>query len=150
MRELGLFRAFELGDDALRENFAEFDAPLVERIDLPDGALGEDAVLVERDEFAERFGSELVEEDSVRRAVAFEDAMRNEPRGSAFSLDLLGGLAESESFGLGENVGQKHVVMMAERIQRFVEGDKIAGDVLRSLMDQLVEGMLAVGAGLAP
>ena len=135
MRELGFFRAFELGDDALRENFSELDAPLVERIDLPDGALGEDAVLVECHKFAESFGRELVKEDGVRRAVAFEDTMRNEPGGSAFGFDLLGGLAERESFGLGENVGQKNVMMMAERIQRFVEGNKIARDEFRSLMD---------------
>src|SRR5271156_1461592 len=76
--------------------------------------------------------------------------MRNEPRGSALRFDLLRRFAESERFGLGENVGQKNVVMMAERIQRFVEGNKIAGDEFRSLMDELVEGMLAVSAGLAP
>ena len=54
MLELGLRQALELGDDALRQNLAQLHAPLVEGIDLPDRALGEDAVLVERDELAER------------------------------------------------------------------------------------------------
>jgi hypothetical protein len=46
MAELWLRLALELGDDALGQNLAEFDAPLIEGIDVPDGALGEHAVLV--------------------------------------------------------------------------------------------------------
>src|SRR5690606_18986096 len=41
--ELGL-RILELGDDALREHFAELDAPLVERVHIPDHALHEHLV----------------------------------------------------------------------------------------------------------
>ena len=52
--ELWLRRAFELGNDALGERLAQLHAPLVEGIDLPDRALREDAVLVERDQLAER------------------------------------------------------------------------------------------------
>src|SRR6185369_8473758 len=50
--ELGLGRARQLRDDALREHLAELDAPLVERIDVPHDPLDEDAVLVERDKGA--------------------------------------------------------------------------------------------------
>ena len=46
----GLGCAFEFRNDALRENLAEFHAPLVKRVDLPDRALREDAVLVERNQ----------------------------------------------------------------------------------------------------
>ena len=52
MLKLGLTGAFEFGNDAVGQHFAEFDAPLVERIDIPDGALDEDFVFVERDELA--------------------------------------------------------------------------------------------------
>jgi hypothetical protein len=38
----------------LGEDFAEFDAPLVEGVDIPDHALGEDAHLVEGDETGKR------------------------------------------------------------------------------------------------
>ena len=48
--EVRLPCGFEFGDDALGEDFAEFDAPLVEGVDLPEDALGEDAHLVEGDE----------------------------------------------------------------------------------------------------
>src|SRR5262249_56151769 len=52
--KLGFRRALELGNDALRELLAEFDAPLIEGIDLPDRALSEDAVLVERHQLTQR------------------------------------------------------------------------------------------------
>ena len=40
--------------------------------------------------------------------------------------------------------------MPAERVERLGEADEVAGDQPRALVDQLIEGMLAVGAGLAP
>src|SRR6266702_7109639 len=40
--------------------------------------------------------------------------------------------------------------MLAERIERLAEADEIAGDQLCALVNELVEGMLPVGAGLAP
>ena len=40
MLELRFFLAFEFGDDALSKNFAQLHPPLVERINLPDDALG--------------------------------------------------------------------------------------------------------------
>ena len=66
------------------------------------------------------------------------------------ALTSLGGLAEGQRLGLGEDVGHQHVVMPAERVQGLGEGDEVAGDEPRALVDQLVEGVLAVGAGLAP
>src|SRR5215470_11836286 len=54
MAQVGLCVAFEFGDDVQGQHLAQFDAPLIERIDVPDCALGEDAVLVEGDELAER------------------------------------------------------------------------------------------------
>ena len=40
--------------------------------------------------------------------------------------------------------------MLAERVLALDGGDEVARDQLRALVDQLVEGVLAVGAGLAP
>src|SRR5258708_2238541 len=56
--ERRLRRALELGDDPLRELLPELDAPLVEGVDVPDHALREHAVLVERDERPERLRRE--------------------------------------------------------------------------------------------
>ena len=44
----------ELGDDRHRQHLAQLDPPLVEGVDPPDRPLGEDAVLVEGDQRAER------------------------------------------------------------------------------------------------
>ena len=70
--------------------------------------------------------------------------------GTPSALDFFGGFAEGQGFGLGEDVGHEHVVMAAERVEGFVEADEVAGDEAGALVDELVEGVLAVGAGLAP
>src|SRR4029453_15310385 len=49
--------------------------PLVEGVNIPDGTLGEDGVLVERHELAERCRCELLGEEGVRRAVALEQGV---------------------------------------------------------------------------
>jgi len=38
--EIGLGAALELENDLLRQGLAEFDTPLIERVDVPQGALG--------------------------------------------------------------------------------------------------------------
>src|SRR5882672_6808210 len=53
MREFRRRRALEFRDDAGGQNLAQFHAPLVEGVDIPDRALDEDAVFVERDKLAE-------------------------------------------------------------------------------------------------
>ena len=103
MFEIWLTCGFEFGDDALGEDFAEFGAPLVEGVDLPEDALGEDAHFVEGDEAAEDGGGEFLSEDDIGRAVAVEDAVRGECGGGAF--DLGEGFAEGERFGLRKDIG---------------------------------------------
>src|SRR6185437_11394434 len=63
--KLGLTCALELGNDPLGESLAQFHPPLIEGIDLPDRALGEDAVLVERDQLAEHSRRQTIEENSI-------------------------------------------------------------------------------------
>ena len=142
--------AGELGDDAHRELLAELDSPLIERVDVPDDALGEDGVLVEGDEHAEDVRSELLGHDRRRRPVAGEDAMGNEPVGRSLRGHLLGGLPERERLRLREQIGGEDVVMLAQRVERAMEADEVAWDQRRSLMDQLVEAVLAVRPRLAP
>jgi len=54
VRELRLCFGLEFGDDSLGKDLSQFDSPLVEGVDLPDGALGKDAVLVKCNEFPQR------------------------------------------------------------------------------------------------
>ena len=144
MAERGLRLALELRDDPLGQHLAELDPPLIERVDVPDGALGKHAVLVERDELSERLRCEPLGEDRVRRPIALEHSMGNEAIRRALRLDLLARLTEGQRLGLREHVRQQEVVVPTERVQGVAEGDEVTGDETGALMDQLVEGMLAV------
>ncbi len=104
MFQVGFPGGFEFGDDALGEDFAELDAPLVEGVDVPEDALGEDAHFVEGDEAAEDEWCEFFGEDDIGRAVAVENAVRGERGGGAFGFDFGEGFAESEGLGLREDI----------------------------------------------
>ena len=65
MCELGWCWAFEFGNDALGQRLSQLDAPLVERIDVPDHALSEDTMLVEGNQLAECFRREPFGKDCV-------------------------------------------------------------------------------------
>ena len=150
MSEFGFCFGFQFRDNALGQHFAQFHAPLVERVDVPDRALGKDTVLIKSNQLAENLRRELFGEDRVRRAIALENAMGHEPVWRALGLHLLGRLAEGQRFGLGKDVGQEHIVVAAQRIERLDKRDEVARDQPRPLMNQLIEGVLAVGSRLAP
>src|SRR5580658_4605517 len=76
--------------------------------------------------------------------------MRHKPVWSAFGAHLFRRLAEGKRLSLRKHVGEQHVVMRSERVESPSEGNKVAGDEPRALMDELVERVLPVGAGLAP
>src|SRR6266576_4917899 len=139
MAESGLRLALKFRNDALGQHFAQLNPPLIERINVPDNALGEDAMRVKSDELAERFRREPLGDKRIRWTVAIEDPVRHEPIRRAFCLDFLGRLAEGQRLGLGEDVGQEHIVVPAERVERFVERYEVTGNESRSLMNQLVE-----------
>src|ERR1700719_1259767 len=150
MCELRLVFVLNLWDDALRKRLAQLNAPLVERIDVPDHALGEDGVFVQSHQFAQSFRRQLFSEDRVRWTIAFEYPMGDEPLGSAFCLNLFSNLAECQRLGLRANVGNQHIVVAANWVERLRKSDEVAGDEPGPLMYQLVERMLAVGSRFAP
>src|SRR5215471_21659742 len=150
MMELWFGLAFQFRNNALSQNFSQFDAPLVEGVDVPDGALREHGVFVQSDQLPECFRREPLDKDRVRWPVAFEYPVRHQPVRRPFPFDLFGSLAERERFSLGEHVCQKHVVMASQGIERLCESDEVAWDQMRPLMDQLVERVLAVCPRLTP
>src|SRR5215471_16428430 len=107
-------------------------------------------MLVECDELAEYFRRESFGKNRVRWAIALEDPVRHEPIRCALSFDLFGRLTEGQCFALREDVRQQHIVVLAKRVERVVERDEVAWNESRSLMDQLIERVLPVRAGLAP
>ena len=60
------------------------------------------------------------------------------------------GLPFHQRLGLRQEVRQEDRVMLAERVVRLDRRDKVAGDKFGSLVDELIERVLAVGARLAP
>src|SRR5579863_1781512 len=128
MGECGFCFALEFWNDSLSQRLTKFDSPLVERINVPDGSLGEDRMLVEGDELAQYFRCELLGENRIRWAVALENAMGHKPIGCAFGFDLLGRFAESQCLSLCENIRQQHVVVPSQRIQCFRKTDEVARD----------------------
>jgi len=103
-------------------------------------------VFVQCDELPQRRRSQLLQEDHAGRTVAFECSVWRQPCGCAIDLDFLGRFSESQRLCLGKHVGQEQVVVAAERVKRLNKPDEVAGDELGPLMNQLVEGMLAIGA----
>ena len=79
----GLLGAGERGFQGERLLFAEFDAPLVEAVYAPDGALDEYLMLIEGDELADDCGRELRGENGRARPVARHHLVRHHLRGSA-------------------------------------------------------------------
>src|SRR4030095_5892519 len=100
MLEIGFCIALEFRDNSLRQHFAEFNSPLIERVDIPDDALCENRVFVKSNELAQRFWCELVSKNRVRWPVGCKHAVRHEPIGRALSLHLLWRLTKSERLGL--------------------------------------------------
>src|SRR5438477_2364536 len=76
--------------------------------------------------------------------------MRYEPVESAFSLNFFGRFAESQCLGLSKYIRHKNVVMPAQWRECADECDEVTRDEPRALVDQLVKGVLAVGAWFAP
>jgi len=149
--------ALEFRLDGFGELFAEFHAPLVERVDVPDDALRENLVLVEGDERAERFRRERFVEERVRRFIAGEGFGRNQQirriaitGGDEFRAGFVSRFALHERLGLGEEVGDEDFVVAAERVVGLSRGKEVARDELRTLMDKLVEGVLAVRPRFPP
>src|SRR4030095_8427803 len=126
MIELGLRLALEFRDNSLSQHLAELDAPLVERVNIPNDALCENRVFIKSHELTQHFRRELVGKDRVRWTVGLEDPGGHEPIGRALSFHLLWRLTKSERLGLSEHICQEHVVMSSQRIKCFGKCYEIA------------------------
>src|SRR5699024_562856 len=109
----GLLRVLlsgQYGQELARLRLAEFDAPLAERVEPEDRSLGEDDVLVQRDELAKDPGGEGRGEVRPRRAVPGHVLVWCNRGSHVIGTHLLLGAAESENAGLCEEVGDEQVV----------------------------------------
>ena len=114
-------------------------------------------MFIKGDQHAQPVRIEAIEQDRIGRPVAVEDRVRQaffqgiaaQPGRLQGGPRLVFAAPQHEGLGLGEEIGQQLLVMVAQGIVAFRRGDEIGGDTPRSLVDQLVKGVLAVGARLA-
>ena len=108
-----------------------------------------------KDEHTESSGCQQWEDDTVAWPVALEDLAFDQRLAGIWSQlfpNLLLGLTEGQSLGLGEEVGEKDTVVerITDRVKGGCGGDKISRDQLSPLMNELVERVLAVSSSGAP
>eukprot|EP00756_Hemistasia_phaeocysticola_P006610 Hpha_TRINITY_DN13917_c0_g2::TRINITY_DN13917_c0_g2_i1::g.35451::m.35451 len=150
----------QLREDRVRKLLAEFHAPLIVRVDVPDNALHENLVLVHSDKSTQGPRGNLPHHNRGGWAVALEDLVRADlldllgalPLLLELLLSLLVGLALHQRLGLGDKVGHQHTVVevVRDRVVRAEGADEVARDDLGALVDELVERVLPVSARLAP
>ena len=141
-----------------RELFPEFNAHLIKGIDVPDNALNKDLVLIESNETPEGFWRQFLVEERVGRAISAEGLGRGQIlqrlpfQGATGSQKLrlcsLGCFANHQGFRLRNEIGYQEVMMRLIAIVAFNRRKKVRRNQRRSLMHQLIEGVLSVGAGL--
>ena len=89
-----------------------------------------------------------------RGTVAGEHAGGDDGLRRALGAHLLAGLAERQGLGLRKEVRQEQLVhvsiAIAQRPRRVRKRDEVGRDHAGALVDQLVEGVLTIGAGFAP
>ena len=112
-------------------------------------------MLVERDQLAQHRRGQRRRHDRRGRPVAREDPRRHDRLVGALGAHLVGGLAEGQRRGLGEEVGEEQLVHVGRRRRAsgyagLATAMKSAGTQPGALVDQLVERVLAVGARARP
>ena len=130
-----------------RQPLPQLDPPLVERIHIPDHALHEHLVLVERDQLAQRLRGELLGHDRVGRPVAGEHLVRRQSLDPVLAHalrrelgdDFLLALPQHQRLGLGKHVRDQLFVMRRHLVLRVGGDEEVAGDHVRALVDELVE-----------
>ena len=150
-----------------RKTLAQLNAPLVKAVDVPDATFGEGNMLIVCNERTKSSWANLVGQDRGRRAVAQECLVRDEIFWCTLRLDFICSFAEHKCFGLCEEVGGKHpsnrnhyndlritvvdlplMLQALNRIMGFGRKDKVGGNEFGTLVKQLKEGMLCIGARL--
>ena len=114
-------------------------------------------MFIEGNQGPERLRREPLHQNRIGRPVACEDLVRREPvdigRLAGLARHLFARLAfgtpSHQRLGLGEKVGEEHAVMIAKLAIDAGGGDEIGGDDVRALMNELIEGVLAVRARFA-
>lgn len=135
--------------NVLGKNLTQLNTPLVERVDVPDGTLSECQVLIESNESSQGSRCDLLCEDRSGWSVAKEGLVRHQVLRGVLGPDLLRGLSNHQSFGLGEEVGSKHALVLTalNRVVRLDSKKEVGRNEFCALVKKLEETVLGVGGG---
>mmetsp|Transcript_27967 Transcript_27967/g.64778 ORF Transcript_27967/g.64778 Transcript_27967/m.64778 type:complete len:246 (-) Transcript_27967:922-1659(-) len=155
----------ELWQYSLGKLLTELHSPLIERVDIPDDTLRKNLHLVDSNQASKSTGGEFLKHEGIGGTVAFKHLVRDEfcnlccvhILGFKLSLHSLGGLSKSKGFRLGKVVGQQDWMVIdwgPNSVGKLVVGingrQEIARNHFGTLVNQLVESVLAIGSRLAP
>ncbi len=107
-------------------------------------------MLVQGDQGSQSLRGEALGQDRGGRPVAFAHPVGDLPFGDTGCGQLNLAAPECQALGLGEHVSHELVVMVPQSLDRVPEPDELHWHQPGSLVQQLVEGVLAVGARSAP
>ncbi|SOO04082.1 hypothetical protein XFF7766_730028 [Xanthomonas citri pv. fuscans] len=146
VQQLARHRVGHIGRFALQRRqqlagqlLAQLHAELVERIDAPHHRLHVDAVLVHRDQRAQRLRGERIEQDHRARAAARVAAVR-----------VAAVLAVGQRLGLRQHIGHQRSMVFRVRVVVVHGADEIGRHHAGALMQRLEEAVLHIGAGTTP
>ena len=131
-----------MGQYAFREHFAQLDAFLVKAVQVPQEALEHDLVFIVGQQGAKCFRRQLVTDDDTAGPVA-----------GKVLVPVLILLAAGKSHDLGSHVGAQLLLACAalDCYVRFslavYKSNELQRNDIGSLVQELIEGMLAVGTG---
>ena len=137
--------------DRLRKDLAQLDSPLIEGVDVPDGALGERDVLVVGNERTESAWCDFLRKNGRRGPVPDKCLVRNQFLRAVLCADLVGSLSDHQGFGLSEEVGCQHALVLAtvDGVVGLGSHEEVGGDELGALVQELEEAVLGIGGWLA-
>src|SRR5260370_12187279 len=119
MDQSRLISALKLRDDPVCQYFAEFDAPLVERIDVPDSTLDKNLVLIECNQLTQRLWCQPCSENGVRWMISLKGAVWNLEGCNTVCHNLFCRLPKCQGLGLSEEVRHQQIVVGLYPVQRL-------------------------------
>jgi len=148
----------ELRENLVCQLFSKFHTPLVITKEVPNDSLHKDFVFIHSDETSQGTWGDFFYEDRVCGLVSLENTIGKKKFNLflAFSCclhfrnDFFLGFSVHQSLCLSEEVGKQEFMMIADGVVCLGGSDEITGDKFCSLMNQLIEGMLTVGAWFSP
>ena len=147
----GRFREFYqcdidvVGKDALSVRY-DAEIPAVIHAVFSELAIGPFTISLNNRKILRGFFEAIGIGDGAHQAAVLREIDKIDKRGAEAVAQTLKG----EGFGLSKDIRHEEIVMATEGIQRLREGDEVARNETRALVDELVEGMLSVRAWLAP